>query len=88
MPMNVNCQHFGYGGHCTHHAAPRKLLGLPQCVVMYPPADPRLMHGCRIALPHTKPDGRPLPPPSLIRREGSERGFTITPVAESDRPAQ
>lgn len=85
MPTNVNCQHFKYGGHCTHHVAPRKLFGLTGCVLMHPPADPRLS-GCMLVWPHTKPDGYPLPPPSRMQREGSQRAYTITPIIEPDQP--
>lgn len=65
MPINVNCQHFKYGGQCTHHAAPRKLFGLPGCVLMHPPADPRLS-GCQLVLPHARPDGYPLASPNRM----------------------
>ena len=76
MQIHINCQHFEDGGGCTHHAAPRKLFGLPRCVVLSPPADRRLT-GCRLVLPHAKPDGYPLPPPGHVRRDGSLRNYTV-----------
>lgn len=78
MPVAINCQHAKRGGLCTHHAAPRRLFGLPNCVLVYPPADPRL-GGCLLVFPHARPDGYPNPPPSVLRREGSQRAYTITP---------
>ena len=86
MPINVNCQHFKYGGHCTHQAAPRQWFGLPQCVEMHPPADWRL-RGCALIYPHTKSDGYPLPPPGTVPKLGSQRAFTEeTPIIHPDRP--
>jgi len=85
MPINVNCQHYKYGGHCTHHAAPRRWFGLPQCVVMAPPADLRL-RGCELIYPHTRPDGYPLPPPSTLQGIGSQQAYTLTPMIQPDKP--
>ncbi len=69
MPFNANCQCFRDGA-CMHHVAPRVWFGRQRCVLEYPPADPRL-RGCAIQAPHTKPDGYPVGPPSVLRREGS-----------------
>jgi len=84
MPINVNCQHFKQTGHCTHHAAPRKLWGLPSCVLMHPPADPRLS-GCRLVYPHAKPDGYPPMPPNRILPWPTRRD-TTPPIMEPDNP--
>ena len=86
MPINVNCQHFKDGGHCTHHAAPRKLWGLPRCVLMHPHSDARLVGSCRLVWPHQKPDGYPLPPPGVIQRQGSARAYTVSPVQAVAHP--
>ena len=71
MVMNPNCQCFKANtGECLHAAAPRPWFGRPQCVLIFPPDDPR-WRGCALRYPHLKPDGYPLPPPSVLRRDGS-----------------
>lgn len=85
MPINVNCQHFRYGGECSHHAAPRKWFGLARCVLSDPPADPRL-RTCALVYPHQRPDGYPLPPPSTEQRLGDQRVYTVDPMIYPDRP--
>lgn len=85
MPTKVNCQHFKHGGYCTHHAAPRKLFGLPGCVLMHPPSDPRLS-GCRLVRPHAKPDGYPPQPPSRTQDDCSLQTYAVTPFIKPDQP--
>ena len=78
MPINLNCQHFKYGGFCTHQAAPRQWFGLPHCVEMHPPADVRLV-GCTLILPHERPDGYPSPPPRVAQTLSSRSEPTLNP---------
>jgi len=87
MPISVNCQHIKDGDRCSCNGAPRKWWGLAQCVLVNPPADMRLRNGCAFQWPHAKPDGYPLPPPSTIRREGSDRAYTLPPSIERDTPS-
>jgi hypothetical protein len=71
MVMNPNCQCVRVNdGACMHHAAPKQFFGMPQCLLMHIPVDPRL-RGCALQYPHKRPDGYPLPPPNKTRREGS-----------------
>ena len=74
----VNCQHYR-DGKCTHFAAPRKLFGYPMCLFDWPPMDLRL-GPCIAQYPHHTQDLKPQPPPSTVRKEGSRRVYTITPI--------
>lgn len=86
MPSRVNCQHATNNGCCSHHAAPRKFFGLPNCIVMFPPTDARLLTGCKLAYPYQKPDGHPLPPPGRVVVEGRFQQFTDVPATREPRP--
>jgi len=80
--MNVNCQCVRASDHaCMHHAAPKPWFGRPQCLLVYPAADPR-QRGCALQYPYTKPDGYPLGPPNVLRREGSMVELKAPPNAE------
>lgn len=82
MGMNVNCQCVRASDQaCMHHAAPKPWFGRPQCLLVYPAADPR-QKGCALQYPHTKPDGYPLAPPSILRREGSMVELRVPPHHE------
>jgi hypothetical protein len=75
MVINVNCQCVRASDHaCMHHAAPKRWFGRPQCLLVYPAADPR-QRGCALQYPHMKPEGYPLGPPSTLRREKSVVGL-------------
>lgn len=55
MPTGVNCQFIQANGLCLHAAAPRKLWGPPNCVLLVPPADARLQGCCSTQAPFTRP---------------------------------
>lgn len=74
--VTVDCQHYDCKQGCTYYYAPRKLLGLPECVVEHPPKDRRL-RGCSAQRPYNHPDGHPLGPPSRIQKFGSTKLFTL-----------
>ena len=79
MVMNVNCQCVRQSDHaCMHHAAPKPWFGRPQCLLVFPAADPR-QKGCALQYPHKRPDGYPLAPPSVLRREGSTVELKVPP---------
>lgn len=69
MPTTINCKCFRHEGRCTHQAAPRKLFGLPACIVwqfdVWLPSDTRLTRP-RCALQVERPI--PPPPPIPARR--------------------
>jgi hypothetical protein len=80
MVIKVNCQCVRATDHaCMHHAAPKPWFGRPQCLLVYPAADPRQKKGCALQYPYTKPDGYPLGPPSVLRREGSMVELKVPP---------
>ena len=58
MPSNFNCQMY-MNGRCTHPAAPRKLFGLPLCILEFPSGDRRVPHGCALQYPYERPAVRP-----------------------------
>lgn len=64
-----------------HHAAPKPWFGRPQCLLVFPAADPR-QKNCALQYPHKKPDGYPLTPPSVLRRECSMVELKVPPNRE------
>jgi hypothetical protein len=56
---SINCSQYK-DGKCTHPAAPRRLLGLPQCILTYVhTTDLRIPAGCALKVERIKP----APPP-------------------------
>lgn len=88
--ISINCQCFRPADNaCLHAAAPRKWIGMPQCVLVAIPADARL-RGCAIQYPFKKPDGYPLAPPDVHRGATSKYwlspGYQPLPVHGAVKP--
>ena len=60
----VDCKCFrGSDNGCTHQAAPRKLVGLPKCILTIAVSDPRYdSFKCKIQVPFPKPQHPPKAP--------------------------
>jgi len=59
---NINCQCYRHGK-CLHHAAPRRIIGKPMCVLLDAPEDPRIKPGCVLQNKYPRPNAPPPPPP-------------------------
>lgn len=76
MRIKINCISYAEAGRCTHQAAPRRLLGPAACLVWEQLAgkrkpDLRVPDGCKLCVPHAKPDLQRLPTTGISKGRGA-----------------
>jgi hypothetical protein len=77
---NINCQCY-QNGNCLHHAAPRRWIGKPQCVLLNAPKDPRTKEGCALQYEYPRPDAPLRPPPARVIQDGVSYDTLMPPNA-------
>ena len=78
---NINCQCY-QNGNCLHHAAPRRWIGKPQCVLLNAPKDPRTKEGCALQYEYPRPDAPLRPPPARVIQDGVSYDTLMPPNVE------
>lgn len=62
--QSVNCVSI-CGVRCKHHAAPRRLLSMPYCIILFPSDDRRVPKGCVLQVERPRPMA-PIAPPRTL----------------------